>query len=169
MNGDNEANYIDGIITSVVSGFMQVWSRFESTLSRELDKVKKDLQGIYPARDAHPNANYELFYRVSSTLNTRGNMTMSELGNTLTVPLSTATRIADWLVDNGYVERLPDPEDRRVVRVSLTPLGRELHKTIDRYVRQRIRQVLSHLTDEECTTLLALVGKVVASLKEEVK
>jgi DNA-binding MarR family transcriptional regulator len=169
MAENSEANHIDGIITQIVSGFMLVWSRFEVTLARELDKVKEDLEGIYPARDSHPNANYELFYRVSSTLSLRGDMTMSELGSTLTVPLSTATRIADWLVDNGYVERHSDPEDRRIVRVTLTTLGRELHQTIDRYVRQRIRQVLAHLTDEECATLLKLMGKVVSSLKEEAK
>lgn len=169
MTGDSRPNHYDEQISAIVSGFMQVWSRFEVTLSRELDRVKENLAGIYPDRDSHPNANYELFYRVSSTLGTRGSLTMSELGSILTVPMSTATRIADWLVDNGYVERLPDPEDRRIVRVALTPLGRELHHTIDLYVRQRIRQVMSHLTDEETATLLQLMGKVVASFKEAAK
>lgn len=161
-----QENHVDGLITQMVSGFMQVWSRFEVTLSRELDRVKENLEGINPSQDNHPNANYELFYRVSSALGIRDSLTMSELSGILTVPLSTATRIADWLVDNGYIERLPDPEDRRIVRVALTPLGRELHRTIDSYVRQRIRQVLSDLTDEECATLLSLVGKVVTSLQE---
>ena len=164
MAEDNRQELYDIQITAVVHGFLQVWNRFEVTLSREMAQIHERLEGMHP--DSHPNANYELFYRVSSTLCDRGNLTMSELGNALTVPLSTATRIADWLVDRGYIERLPDAEDRRVVRVALTPAGQEMHKTIDGYVRQRIKQVFSRLTDEERKTLLELVGKVVASLKE---
>ena len=91
---------------------------------------------------------------------------MGEFSNALSVPLSTATRIADWLVDNGYIERLPDSDDRRVVRISLTDTGKELFKAIDRYIRQRMQQILSSLTAEEKTILLTLVSKVVSGLKE---
>jgi DNA-binding MarR family transcriptional regulator len=121
---------------------------------------------MQPGRESHANANNELFYRVSSCIERKDNLTMGELSNALSVPLSIATRIADWLVDNGYLQRLPDPEDRRVVRVALTDIGRELHQTIDAYVRQRIQEILSCLTDEERTMLLVLIGKVVTALKE---
>ena len=94
---------------------------------------------------------------------------MGEFSNALSVPLSNATRIADWLVDNGYVQRLPDSEDRRVVRVSLTDMGKELFKAIDRYIRQRMLQMLSGLTTEERVILLTLIRKVVTGLKEETK
>jgi len=91
---------------------------------------------------------------------------MGELSNALSVPLSTATRIVDWLVDNGYAQRLPDQEDRRIVRVALTDVGQEMHTIIDSYIRQRVQQILSCLTFEERAMLLTLVGKVVATLKE---
>ena len=153
-------------ITAVVHGFMLVWNRFEATLSKELDQIKGSLQGMHPQREHQPNSNHELFYRACSSIYPKGNITMGEFSNALSVPLSTATRIADWLVDNGYIQRLPDSDDRRVVRVSLTDTGRELFKAIDRYIRQRMRQILSSLTAEERTILLTLVGKVVAGLKE---
>jgi DNA-binding PadR family transcriptional regulator len=42
-------------------------------------------------------------------------------------PFSTATRTTDWLLNNGYVQRLTDPNDRRlVVCVELTEAGKEL-------------------------------------------
>ena len=94
---------------------------------------------------------------------------MGEFSNALSVPLSTATRIADWLVDNGYVQRLPDSEDRRVVRVSLTDIGKELFKAIDRYIRQRMLQMLSGLTTEERAILLTLISKVISGLKKETR
>jgi len=153
-------------VTAVVHGFMQVWNRFEAALSKELSQIQESLQGMHPQREHQPNANYELFYRACSNIYPKGNITMGEFSNALSVPLSTATRIADWLVDNEYIQRLPDVDDRRVVRVSLTDTGKELFKAIDRYIRQRMKQILSSLTAEERTILLALVSKVVSGLKE---
>ena len=153
-------------ITAVVHGFMQVWNRFEATLSKELSQIQESLQGMHPQREHQPNANYELFYRACSSIYSNGNVTMGEFSNALSVPLSTATRIADWLVENGYIQRLPDSDDRRVVRVALTETGKELYTAIDRYIRQRMQQILSSLTAQERTILLTLVGKVVFGLKE---
>jgi DNA-binding MarR family transcriptional regulator len=153
-------------ITAVVHGFMQVWNRFEATLSKELSQIRENLQGMHPQREHHPDANYELFYRACSSLYPKGNVTMGEFSNALSVPLSTATRIADWLVENGYIQRLPDSDDRRVVRVALTDAGKELFKAIDRYIRERMQRILSSLTVEERTSLLTLISKVVSGLKE---
>ena len=156
----------DNQVTAVVHGFMQVWNRFEATLSKELAQIQESLLGMQPQREHQPNANYELFYRACSSIYPKGNITMGEFSSTLSVPFSTATRIADWLVDNGYIQRLPDTDDRRVVRVALTDTGNELYKAIDKYIRQRIQQILSSLTAEERMILLALVSKVVSGLKE---
>jgi DNA-binding MarR family transcriptional regulator len=90
---------------------------------------------------------------------------MGELSGALSVPLSTATRMVDWLVSSGYAQRLPDVEDRRVVRVALTDSGRELHRTIESYTSERVQQILFCLTPEEQATLFALIRKVVAALK----
>jgi len=156
-------------VTAVVHGFMYVWNRFEATLSKELSQIEESLQGMHPQREHQPNANYELFYRACSSIYPEGNITMGEFSSALSVPLSTATRIADWLVDNGYIQRLSDEHDRRVVRVALTDMGKQLFKAIDRYIRQRMQQILSNLTAEERTILLTLVSKLLAGLRDEVK
>ena len=153
-------------VTTFVHGFMQVWNKFESTLSKELVQIQDSLQGMHPHREGQPNTNYELFYRACNSIYPKGNITMSEFSNALSVPLSTATRIADWLVDKGYIKRLPDSDDRRIVRVTLTNTGRGLYKAIDRYIRQRIQQILSTLTNEERTMLFNLISKVLVGLKE---
>lgn len=169
MEEDIEQKLYDAEITAVVHGFIQVWNKFESTLSTELARIQESLNGLQPGKESYHNANYELFYRVSSNLYHKDSVTMGELSRSLSVPLSTATRMVDWLVDNGYLKRLPDLEDRRVIRVALTNIGKELHKTIDGYIRHRIRQIFSCLTHEEQTALLNLIGKVVSSLKETVR
>ncbi len=50
------------------------------------------------------------------------------------------------LVEGGYAERSADPEDRRIVRVGLTGAGRELYRTINVFVGQRVKQVLRQFT-----------------------
>jgi len=155
----------DEQINAVVHGFMAVWNKFEVMLDKELANIQGRLNGIQSGKEPHTISNHELFYRVSNSIQQKGNMTMGELSSALSVPLSTATRIVDWLVDNGYAQRLPDPEDRRIVRVALTDVGREMHKIIENYIRQRVQQILSCPTFEERATLLTLVGKVVSTLK----
>jgi DNA-binding MarR family transcriptional regulator len=169
MTEDVRQTLYDEQVDAVVRGFVQVWNRFEGTLARELALIQERLEGIRPEKESHPNANYELFYRVGSVINAKGSLTMGELSTALSVPLSTATRIADWLVENGYMQRLPDPDDRRIVRIAFTPRGQELHETIENHIRQRLQQILSGLSRTEQETLFALLGKVVSALKEASK
>jgi len=94
-------------------------------------------------------------------------LSMGELSKAMGVPLSTATRIVDWCVQNGYVERSPDAQDRRVVRVALTKPGRDLLKAGNELICQRVEQVLRHFTPDERETLVVLMRKLVASLENE--
>ncbi|MFH1638724.1 MAG: MarR family transcriptional regulator [Chloroflexota bacterium] len=160
-----ETSYADQI-NEVVFGFMQVWIKFEAMLPSELARTENLLHGTRARGEPHTSRSYELFYRVSSVLAQKESHTMREFSHALSVPLSTATRIADWLVARGYIERLPDPEDRRIVRLALTEDGKLLHKTIGDYVRERVEQILSCLTVEERATLFQLIGKVASSLRE---
>jgi DNA-binding MarR family transcriptional regulator len=50
--------------------------------------------------------------------------TMSEISEMLMVSNGNVTGVADRLSQAGLLERLADPEDRRVYRLALTPLGR---------------------------------------------
>jgi len=49
--------------------------------------------------------------------------TMGELASRLGIGVSAATGLVDRLVEQGALERESDPEDRRVVRVRISPAG----------------------------------------------
>ena len=153
-------------IMGLVEEFMQAQMMSETTLPKELARLRDRLDKTHFKEELHRGVKYSLFYRMSLNLYRKSNLTMGELSNTLLVPLSTATRMVDWLVETGYAQRLLDPEDRRIVRVALTDKGWELHKAIVSYIAQRFQQTLSCLTVEEQTTLFAIIRKVVAALKE---
>ena len=94
-------------------------------------------------------------------------ITMGELSRELDVPLSTATRIMDWFVKNGYAQRLADPQDRRVVRVGLTEAGQEIYRTINETFMENIERFMRHLTQEERTTFFSLLCKVLDAFEKE--
>lgn len=55
---------------------------------------------------------------------------MSELADALRVEPSTATRAVQRLVSAGLAERIPSPEDGRVVQVEITPRGRDVYEAV---------------------------------------
>lgn len=153
-------------IARVVQDFLQLQMKFKAMLPEELAQLQNRLDEIHPRGKPHRAVNYDLFYRISHHLYRKSNLTMGELSSALSMPLSTATGMVDWLVNDGYVQRLPDPEDRRIVRVALTDSGRELHKMVEDFVGQRFQQIMSCLTDEERDTLFAIIRKVVSAMRK---
>jgi DNA-binding MarR family transcriptional regulator len=93
-------------------------------------------------------------------------VTMGDLSRILGVPFSTATRTVEWLVDNGYIQRLADPEDRRVVRVELTEPGKELYGTMNRHMLEGAELILHNFSLEERKELGRLLGKLADNLDQ---
>ena len=94
-------------------------------------------------------------------------ITMGDLSRILGVPFSTSTRTADWLVNNGYVQRLADPEDRRVVRVELTEVGKEVYQAMNDLLLESAEQFLHNFSLEERKELGRLLGKLVDNLEQD--
>ncbi len=86
--------------------------------------------------------------------------TMGEVSADLNIPLSSATRTVDWLVGANIVERVSDPDDRRVVRVQLTEIGHQLYRTEMEYRKTQIQRLMAHFSQEEQEQLLHLLRKV---------
>ncbi|MDP8230377.1 MAG: MarR family winged helix-turn-helix transcriptional regulator [Candidatus Gorgyraea atricola] len=72
----------------------------------------------------------------------------------------TATGLIDRLVRSGYVKRSPDPEDRRVVMVSLTKKGENIVKTHMGAIRDVWKKILVRLTAEEQKQYLHILKKI---------
>jgi len=92
---------------------------------------------------------------------------MGELSAELGVPLSTATRVVDWLVAGAFVERVDDPADRRTVRIRMTPKGHKIHQAFVNFNRQRIARVLRAFTPAEQAQLLKLMNRLLDSFQAE--
>lgn len=96
-------------------------------------------------------------YRVLVELAARGPQNVAELAAVLGVSSSTMTRMCDRLVRKGLTLRRRTNADRRIVRISLAPPGREIVTTVTRRRRKELSDILERLPikDRE-TVLLAL-------------
>jgi len=96
-------------------------------------------------------------YRVLVELAARGPQRPADLADAMGVERSTATRMCERLVRKQLVHRRRASGDRRSVRVSLAPAGRELVEEVTRRRRAEITRIVRRMpkTDREAV-LLAL-------------
>jgi DNA-binding MarR family transcriptional regulator len=85
---------------------------------------------------------------------------MKELSHHLMVSSGNITGIVDQLADEGLVERLPEPGDRRAFRIRLTRAGDRVFAEMARAHEDWIVSILSGLTRREHAELFGLLAKV---------
>lgn len=88
---------------------------------------------------------------------------MSELAECTSTSQTSLTGIIDRLEERGLVERSRSAEDRRVVQVALTELGRAEKLRSHASMLKRLDTVLEPLDDTERAELLRIIRKVAAS------
>jgi DNA-binding MarR family transcriptional regulator len=71
---------------------------------------------------------------------------------------SRVVAFVDELEDRGYVERRPNPDDRRQYALYLTPDGKELMGKLSRLARQHERAITSGLSDSQRAQLRELLA-----------
>ena len=93
--------------------------------------------------------------------------TMSELADTIGVPMSTATGLVDRLVRKSYVQRVRSEEDRRIVMLALTEKGERLVDEFKDIMSRYMSRIMEGLTKEEQQQLMAIALKVFRNLQEQ--
>lgn len=84
-------------------------------------------------------------YRVLIELASRGPERLATLAEALGVDRSTATRMCDRLVRKRLIHRRRTTEDRRGVRISLTPAGAEVVAEVSRRRRAEIGRIVERM------------------------
>jgi DNA-binding MarR family transcriptional regulator len=90
---------------------------------------------------------------------------MGELGAILGLAKSSLTGLVDRSERIGLVQREPDPQDTRAVRVALTPQGSRLAGGFYAETCRRIERLAAGLRATERDTLAGLLGRIVLDNK----
>jgi DNA-binding MarR family transcriptional regulator len=96
------------------------------------------------------------------TLCERGCFTMSELAGEVLISKQQLTPLVDRLVSAGVVLREPDPNDRRVVKIRLSPAGHDLLTIKKKEAIDIFEKRIACLDDAD----LAKLGEVLGPLRD---
>nr|WP_280521146.1 MarR family transcriptional regulator [Paenibacillus mangrovi] len=79
---------------------------------------------------------------------------------------ATTARSVKQLEQSGYIERIPDPDDRRSLLVYPTPKAKEFEPVLQSILDDANKRLALYLSSEEEEQLLMLLHKISLSLAE---
>ena len=86
---------------------------------------------------------------------------MADLAERLEVVPRAVTTLVDGLEAGGKVRRVPDPTNRRVIRIEVTDEGRAALRALRGARRAAAEEILAPLTDEQREILGGLLGTLI--------
>lgn len=91
---------------------------------------------------------------------------MREIAVYLRVAVSTVTGLIDKLEEKKLVRRERSDEDRRIIKIILTPKGEEVYQFHVEELLRLCREMLVGMTDEEQNTYIELSKKIAGAVAE---
>ncbi|MFF4350583.1 MarR family winged helix-turn-helix transcriptional regulator [Streptomyces sp. NPDC001530] len=126
-------------------------------LARQLSAigaVKRDMGRILPPDCPGGSA------AVLTLLGRHGDMRMSRLAELLSVDMSVTSRHVAHVAERGWLERSPDPADKRSRILHLTAAGQEQLDELYRRTSQLLADRLSDWSEYEVGLLIQLMGRL---------
>ncbi|GGU75714.1 MarR family transcriptional regulator [Streptomyces litmocidini] len=97
---------------------------------------------------------------VLALVNHHGAMRTSRLAELMAVDMSVCSRHVAHTVEHGWIERLPDPDDKRSRILHLTEPGRAMLDELDRRVTEAFSRHLAEWTDDDVDQLTHLLARL---------
>ncbi|ODN30706.1 MarR family winged helix-turn-helix transcriptional regulator [Fervidobacterium thailandense] len=96
-----------------------------------------------------------------------GPQTMTKLSQVLGVAKSTTTGLVTRLERDGFLRRRPSDEDKRVIVVEITELGREVIRSVINKRVEYVRKVVSDLGNLEAVELFEKLKRLYEVIQEQ--
>ncbi len=94
-------------------------------------------------------------YKMLLTIYDKGNCTLNVLARELRIAMSSASEMVDRLVNQGFVFRTVDEDNRRQVMIYTTEKGEELIRELRRGIVENYRTLLERLPSRDQERLVA--------------
>lgn len=96
----------------------------------------------------------------------QGRQTMGQIATTLGVTKSAASQLLDSLIEQKFVERTIDENDRRIVYIELSKHGSRHLKHMRQKGVQQVMKVFEQLSDEELEQIESITKKLAEGARE---
>lgn len=142
-------------------------------VTNEVERLLLEIIKMLYTRDTQVHGLWDLPVAQLRVLNVLGRgpderkPAMGELADALGAALSTATQIVERIEKRGLVQREhSDPDDRRVVRLALTPAGRHLMAERRRLRHERLAEAMAHLSPAQAEALQSALAPLARAARE---
>ncbi len=118
---------------------------------------------------AHPQAGPIASHVIRAAIHIygKGPQTIGQLATGIGVSQGWASRVVDEMERAGYVERQRDPDDRRVVRVTLVPAAVARVERVYRWRGDAVEAALEGLSDAERAVVIGFLRRFVSAAREQ--
>lgn len=99
------------------------------------------------------------------TLKKENNLTMNDLSLKMNLEKSTMTRILNILQRDGYVKRIKDDEDKRIVIATLTEEGRVAAEKMEKSIKDYYMKIVENLPNGRVEEVLSSVSCLINAFK----
>jgi len=93
-------------------------------------------------------------------LSQQGESRMTDMAHFMHVTTAAMTGIVDRLVGYGYAARVYEPEDRRIIKIKLTPGGNELVKKINTQRRSMVIKIFGSISETDRQDYLRILMQI---------
>ncbi len=100
-------------------------------------------------------------------LNSQDPVKMTDIANFMKVTTAAATGIINRLVNSGYVLRVLDEKDRRVIKVKITPKGLLLMKKLALERRKTVIHLFSKVSEQDRRDYLRILTRIKDTISGE--
>ncbi len=95
------------------------------------------------------------------------NGTVGELAKFMQLSKSSATQLTERLVKAGIVDRVNDQEDRRIIRLIITPKGEEEFIILKKNIMEKMKRFVSKIPAKDIRELIRIHTNLIETLRKE--
>ena len=154
INLSNDFLHFLWIIKNNMFSEEKLIKKFPSNIEKEWDKYIEK----YPMPPSHIKV---LYY-----LNSNNKCSVSQIAKSLNISKPNMTPIIDRLISYDLVSRYTDSNDRRILRIELTPKAIEIFECLKSTLVENVCAHLSLLSDQDLKTLQDSINNISLIVKK---
>lgn len=140
--------------------------KYIEQLFNTMGQLRKLLE--HPAHESHAQrATTVMQFSALKFLNNNHESTVGDVAVYLNLSKSSATQLIERLVKVNLVERTNDSDDRRIVRLIITPLGEQEIINLKKKFMDKMSKIFSKIPEEDLKELVRIQTDLINTLKKE--
>ena len=138
----------------------------EHSMMRSIVRISHNGRRKHHKPGAEKDCKHRGYGHILSLLSKNNGLTQQQIAQLIGIRPQSASEAVKTLEEQGLIERLPNPQDKRSFLLYITPEGIQRRAEIQAQLQENAQRIFAPLSEDEKNTLHQLLEKVVAALEE---